>query len=58
MNGRCRMPGRPCPRLATIVVRIPLVGDRDLCYHCWQALVGLGMDGKPVRGTTTSGTAA
>lgn len=34
--GQCRNGG--CERLATIVVTIPGLGDRALCWHCHQAL--------------------
>lgn len=44
MSGQCRMPGKPCERLATVRVRVVMVGERDLCWHCWQALSSLGMD--------------
>lgn len=37
--GQCRNGG--CERLATIVVVIPGLGERALCYHCHQALSGL-----------------
>lgn len=40
----CGSAGKPCPREATLTVRIAGVGDRHLCAECHAALVALGMD--------------
>ena len=56
MTGKCRNPG--CQRLATVVVHMPMVGDRELCYHCYQALSGLGMDIRRKGPVPTRGGAA
>lgn len=39
--GQCRNPG--CERLATISAIAFGLGDRDFCYHCFQALTSMGM---------------
>lgn len=36
VDGKCRNGG--CPRLATVTISIPMLGVRDVCYHCQQAL--------------------
>jgi hypothetical protein len=41
-SGMCRNPG--CVRLATRVVFMPGVGEREMCYLCEQALTSMGMD--------------
>ena len=40
----CRNAGAQCPREATLTARIAMVGDRDLCRECFDALSALGMD--------------
>lgn len=35
-SGTCRNGG--CQRLATVVVIIPGLGERALCWHCHQAI--------------------
>ena len=39
----CRMAGAQCPREATLTARIAMVGDRDLCQQCHDALSAMGM---------------
>lgn len=40
----CSMPGRPCPKLATLRVAIPRVGERALCEPHWRTLVEMGLE--------------
>lgn len=51
-DGICRNGG--CPRLATVVIRIPLLGEKAVCYHCQQALQPW-FDGPAYRQTPKSG---
>lgn len=41
MTGQCQNGG--CQRLGTEIVIIDGLGKRHLCYHCRQALDGLGI---------------
>lgn len=38
-SGTCENGG--CPRFATVVMEIPLLGTRHVCYFCNQALESL-----------------
>lgn len=40
----CGSAGQPCPRSATVTVRIAGVGDRRLCPECHAWQVAQGMD--------------
>lgn len=43
MTGQCQSAGKPCERLATLVVRIAGVGDRSLCEPCYRSMSEMGM---------------
>lgn len=45
MNGKCQ--NGSCERLATRVVVLAGIGEREMCHFCEQALTGLGMDLRP-----------
>lgn len=40
MNGQCQNGG--CQRLATVLITIPMLGERHVCHICCEALQGLG----------------
>lgn len=47
MSGRCTHGG--CERLATLVVRIPPIGERAMCAVCYRNLTALALDMRNVR---------